>query len=226
MIITIDGPAGGGKSTLSVLLAKELSFFCLNTGYLYRGLAYVLTTFYGYSNEKLQNPDVVDIQACMQSGNFRYDYIDGLSHVFFTDDITQFLKKIEIGQAAVILAQSDHVRQAIQNYERALVKDKDAIVEGRSCGSVVFPQAQVKFFVTADVQVRALRMVQDQKKRGNQITLEKALELVVLRDQIDEHRKWDPLVVPQGAIILDTTDLTPKQMLDKAVEVVRHAMKK
>lgn len=227
MIITIDGPAGSGKSTLSVSLAKELGFFCLNGGYLYRGLAYVLKTFYGYTNEMLQDPRLDDVHAIIESGQFRYDYQEGLVYVFFgDDDITQFLKKVENGKAAAIVAQNGLVRKILQQYERKIVQNKDAVVEGRAYGSTTFFDADIKLYVTASLDVRAQRAVADQARRGVVLTPKEALEHIVARDEVDMNRKHDPLIIPQGAVILDTSTLNQQQVLQEAMNLVHKVISK
>lgn len=227
MIITIDGPSGSGKSTLSVKLAKYLGFFCLNGGYLYRAMAYILKTFYGYTDQMLHHPKIEDVQAIIDSGQFRYDYVEGIAHVFFgDDDISQFLKKVENGKAAAIIAQNGHVRKIMQQYERKIVQDRDAIVEGRACGSTTFFDADLKLYVTASLDIRAKRAVVDQAARGNVLTEAQALEHIVARDNADMNRKHDPLIIPQGAVILDTSTITQEQVLEEAVNLVRNVMKK
>jgi len=227
MIITIDGPSGSGKSTLSVKLAKYLGFFCLNGGYLYRAIAYILKTYYGYTDEMLSNPQIADVQAIFDSGQFRYDYIEGVALIFWGhDDITKFLKKVENGKAAAIIAQNGDVRKVVQQYERNIVQGKDAVVEGRACGSTTFFDADLKLYVTASLEVRAKRAVIDQAARGNVLTEAQALEHIVARDNADMNRKHDPLVIPQGAVILDTSIITQDQVLQEAVNLVRKAMKK
>lgn len=227
MIITIDGPSGSGKSTLSVNLAKHLGFFCLNGGYLYRGLAYILKTFYGYSDELLQHLKMDDVRAIIESGQFRYDYIAGIAHVFFgDDDITQFLKKVENGKAAAIIAQNGHVRKMMQQYERKIVRDKDAVVEGRAYGSTTFSDADLKLYITASLDIRAKRAVTDQAVRGNILTEAQALEHIIARDNADMNRKHDPLIIPQGAVVLDTSISSSQQVLEEAINLVRKAMKR
>ncbi len=226
MIITIDGPSGSGKSTLSVALAHHLNFFCLNSGYLYRGLAYVLKNYYAYDEAMLKNPKQADVDACLMSGAFEYRYEFGLAKVYWTHDITQFLKDPQMARGAVLLAQSDVAREAIKNFQKHLVDDKDVIVEGRSCGSTMFPDAQVKFYLDAKPEIRAQRFVQDQKKRGNDYALQYALELIKSRDLMDEQRLIDPLVVPDGAVMLDSSVEDQDQVLQKALNAVKQVMKK
>ena len=226
MIVTIDGPSGSGKSTLALGLANHLNFFCLNSGYLYRGLGYVLKTFYAYDDALLQNPREADIQACLTSGVFRYEYECGLAKIYWIDDITQFLKDPEMAKAAVVLAQNDYVRTAMKQFERSLVAGKDVVVEGRSCGSTIFPEAQVKFYLDAAPEVRAKRFQIDQKKRGNDFSLADALAHIQTRDNIDRERFIDPLVRPEGSFLLDSSIDHKGQVLQTALEHIKHALKK
>ncbi|MCX5924147.1 MAG: (d)CMP kinase [Candidatus Dependentiae bacterium] len=227
MIVTIDGPSGSGKSTLALALARHLNFFCLNSGYLYRGLAYVLKTFYGYDENKMRSPNLADIQACLQSGNFLYEYEFGLTKIYWSgDDITMYLKDARLAQLAAILAQHEIVRSEIRKFERALAVNKDVIVEGRSCGSVVFPDAQVKFYLDASSDVRAQRLQVDQRRRGTILSHHQAVELIEKRDAMDRERAVEPLIKPDGAIVLDSSLDSREQMIQKALEYIKEALKK
>ena len=223
MIITIDGPAGSGKSTLAMMLAKHLDMFYLNSGFLYRGIAYVLITFYGYDEDRLHNPDIELVKRCIDQGDFRYTYENGLAKVYFQNkEITSFLKDMSISHATAVLAQNIDVRKIIRGYKRLLAqKYKNIVSEGRVLGSVVFPYADKKFYVTASEAVRAQRVQKLQAKRGKHISLEEVLEQVVARDQLDMNRVHDPLVKPDNAIELDTSNLSKDQMLEKALVYIK-----
>ncbi|HSW75735.1 MAG TPA: (d)CMP kinase [Candidatus Saccharimonadales bacterium] len=226
MIITIDGPSGSGKSTLAIALAHHLNFFCLNSGYLYRGLAYVLKTFYAYDEQKMRNPDIKDIQACLLSGNFEYKYESGLAKIYWIDDITIFLKDPELAHLVAILAQNPLVRAEIRKFERILAQEKDMIAEGRSCGSVVFPEAEIKFYVDASPDIRARRLQADQKKCGIELPFDQAIHFVQQRDKMDKERVIEPLIKPQGAIVLDSSTTSKQDLLQKALEIIKKELKK
>ncbi|MBP6892753.1 (d)CMP kinase [Candidatus Babeliales bacterium] len=224
MIITIDGPSGAGKSTLALKIAKSLHFSYLNTGYFYRGLAYVLKTFYGYDTHRMQHPNVADIQAIFASGNLQYVYDHGIAKMLWVDDITIFLKDPEISHLAAFLGQNDIVRTQVHQAERAFVTDHDSVVEGRACGSVIFPQAEVKFFLTASLEVRAKRLQHDQQKRGNELSAQEALQHIALRDKMDVERPVEPLIKPEGAIELDSTSTNADELLEICLKFIKIAM--
>lgn len=224
MIITIDGPSGAGKSTLALKIAKYLHFSYLNTGYFYRSLAYVLKNFYGYDQRRMQSPDIVDLQAIFSSDNLKYEYQNGLAKMFWIDEITLFLKDPEISHLAAFLGQNDTVRAFVHQAERAFVQGHDSVVEGRACGSVIFPQAEVKFFLTASVQVRAERLQKDQAKRGNILSLAEALDHINMRDKMDLSRPMEPLIKPVGAIELDSTQTNADELLKICLKVIKNAI--
>lgn len=219
MIITIDGPAGSGKSTLAAMLANHFNLFYLNSGYLYRAVAYVLLKYYGYTEEALSVATIDDMKACMQEGNFVYLYEQGLPKVLFKDeDITQFLKDIDISRAAAALGQNKDARDMIRVMERYIgATNKDLVIDGRVAGSVIFPDADYKFYLIASQEVRAQRTHKLQQKRGKSISLQDVLQQLADRDQKDMNRSYDKLVKPEGAIEIDTSGLSKDQMFQEAL---------
>lgn len=225
MIITIDGPSGSGKTTLALMIAKHLNFMCFSSGYVYRGLAYVLKNFYNYNTERMKKPDQKDINAIFQSGTLRYDYQHGLIKIFWVDDITFNLKQVEYSTYASLLAQHEVVRNAVKEYEKKFLAGKDVVIEGRACGSA-WHSAEVKFYLDASIDVRAARFQQDQMKRGNIVMLYEAKRLVEARDQIDKNRTLDPLIVPDGAIVLDSSTQEVEKMLEEALHHIKMVLDK
>ncbi len=226
MIITIDGPSGSGKTTLAIKIAQQLNFFCLNSGYLYRGLAYVLKKTYGYDVETIKNPSIDDMSAVFDSDLLRYVYEYGFVKIYWGVEITMFLKDPEISRLAAIVGQNSQVRFVLRQYEKKLVQGKDCVIEGRACGSVIYPEADVKFYVTATQEIRALRLQQDQLVRGKIISLGDALSQIKIRDDMDSRRLIEPLVCPEGAIILDSTVTTTDELLHSALLVIKQKLKK
>ncbi len=225
MFITIDGPNGSGKTTLAVLIAKHLNFFCFSSGYIYRALAYILKNFYGYDAAKFQAIDLNDIQAILANNNFKYEYQYGIAKVYWKNDITSFLKDLEISQLAATIAKNEQVRLLVRQYEKNIVLGKDVVIEGRACGSIVYPNADLKFYIQAPVAVRAQRLVHDQEKRGHNITFQQALQKVIIRDEMDRTREIEPLQIPKDAIILDSEKYKPEELLQKVLHEVQKYLK-
>lgn len=215
MIITIDGPAASGKSTVARRLAHELSYYYLYSGLLYRAMAYVLVYRYGYTHEQLRNPLSDDIQEIIEGGLLQYGYTKqmGVQILFDNVAITHQLKSHEIDDVASISSTAPVVREAVLQLQRALARDYDVIADGRDCGTVVFPQANYKFFLTASPQTRAQRWLVDQQKLGKHLTLEQALGAIIERDARDTKRACCPLVIPEGAYVIDNSALTIEETL-------------
>ena len=223
MIITLDGPSGSGKSTIAQLLAQKLGYFYLNSGYLYRALGYILVKYYGYDEAKLRNPDFKDVQSCLLSGKFIYDYVAGRAIVRFEDEITHHLKRVEVSEYASLISRHPEVRAILVEYQRNLALEKRSmVVEGRDCGSKVFGDARVKFFVTASSEVRARRLQKDQEKLGKILSYEEAYEFVSRRDNRDKTREHAPLVQPEGSVLIDTSDLGPEEVLEHMLAVLKN----
>lgn len=207
MIITIDGPVASGKSSLAKAVAQRHGFYYLNSGLLYRAAAYCLYT-YSYSLDQ--------INELLTTQQIRYDFDGNDPHIYFTNkEITLLLKTAHIDQVASKVSVDIHLRRAITELQKLLVEKRNAVVEGRDCGTVVFPDADIKFFITASLSVRAQRWLQDQHERGNNsLTLEQAVASIAERDKRDVTREISPLRIPDGAIEIDTTNYSFAESAD------------
>lgn len=147
MIITIDGPTASGKSTVAKLLARRLGWYYLNTGLLYRALAYLLVKEFHYTSEQLSNPTLHDIEYCLSIVRYTYDN-EHSACIWAHDDIniTYCLKTSDIDRKASIVSANHLVRLSLLSYQRALADHHHIVVDGRDTGSVVFPHAEYKFF--------------------------------------------------------------------------------
>jgi len=225
MIITIDGPASSGKSSAAVALSKELHMSYLNSGMLYRYLAYLLSREYNYSLQDLKEPKDKDINELLSPKNFDYDFETKQypKLLYKGEDVTPQLKTKEIDEGASILSLNPNVRTILLEWQRNFAKDNNIVVDGRDTGSVVFPNADIKFFLTANVEERAKRWKKAQEDlHGYEVTLEKAIKILEERDSRDISRDIAPLIVPQNAIIIDNSDMN----LSKTIEVMMSAVQK
>ncbi len=216
MIITIDGPSASGKSSLARALAKELSFYYLNTGLLYRACAYILTTTYGYDQESLKVVGYETVKTYFHDKPFsyRYDQAHKESIVYQDQDITSLLKTSEFDALSSIASTNISVRQIVFDIQQHIGLGHDLVVDGRDCGTVLFPYAEHKFYLTASLEVRGLRWQHDQAKLKHSYTLEESINHVRTRDNQDSSRKHAPLRMAQDAIGIDNSGLTLQETLE------------
>jgi cytidylate kinase len=222
MIITIDGPAAGGKSTDAKLLAQKLHFYYLSSGMLYRALAYLLVSRAHYALHTISTPQETDVASYTDPERLRYSYDPEHGAVVHFDDqdITRHLKEPEMDKLTSLMAVDKTVRRAINVLQKKIAYEHDVVVEGRDMGSAVFPEADVKFFITASPEVRAHRWQRMQMQRGNPVAIDYAMEAVSMRDLRDEKRSIAPLVIPEDAYIIDTSDLSPEQAVNEMLTIM------
>lgn len=223
MIITIDGPSISGKTSIARILAQHLHFDYLASGLLFRGLAYALMHYYNYHESQLQNPNHADIEQALLPAYFEYRYSDQLGEQLFWlgRDITSLLADEKIGKYASIIGTHSEVRNALARLQHAYAADKDLVTDGRDAGSVIFPNAQIKFFLTASVQTRAHRWQKNQKEVGRDISLEQAEKEINERDERDTNRAIAPLRIADHAIIIDSSSLNQEQVLERMLHEIQ-----
>ena len=191
---------------------------------LYRALGYLLVRDHAYTIETITHPSQADITTCFDHHRFCYSY-DAIHNerIFFDQlDITAHLKDRFMDKIASIVSVDPHVREAVTAAQRSIASKHNIVTDGRDVGSVVFAGADVKFFVTASVEIRSQRWQKDQEKRGNHVSLDEAIELIVDRDNRDTNRTIAPLIVPTRAIVIDTSDLTIDQTIEKMLEIIKN----
>ncbi|WP_437202319.1 (d)CMP kinase [Planctomicrobium sp. SH664] len=207
MIVTIDGPAGTGKSTVARLLAQQLGFEYLDTGSMYRMVAYKAVQAGG----DLTNADWIS-QIAEAS---RMDFCEGRT-LLDGADVSTSLRTTEVSRAASIVAQNPAVRETLVQRQREIADHRQIVCEGRDQGTVVFPHAEFKFFLTAQPEVRARRRLAELQQAGTGIDLESLLREQQERDRRDEERLIAPLKPAVDAEIVDTTEL----QLDEVVHLL------
>lgn len=212
MIITIDGPVASGKSTIARMLAQDLNFYYVASGMWYRALAYLLLHEAGCNLESLYDPDLDKVDHYLQG--IDYTYNDQIKERIWYQqkDITDYLKTKEIDQASSILSLNIHVRESLLKKLRTFAQNHNIVIDGRDCGSVIFPHAEVKIYLTADLHVRAKRWMFDQQNKGIRLNFQDALREVEMRDKRDSERKIAPLCIPPGAHIVDSSRLDNTQV--------------
>ncbi len=214
MIITIDGPIASGKSVVARALADRLGFHYLPTGWFYRSVSYLLVTRCGYTLERLSRPDESDVAFCLDPKHLHYQYssVTGGKVLFMGEDITPFLKDYTVDQSVCLISPVIMVRDLVSATQHRFAREfKNCVIEGRDSGSVVFADADCKFYITASLTVRAQRWQKDQLRRGHDFTLEQAQEQITMRDTRDKERDYCPLVIPEGAYVIEGSNLTVDQ---------------
>ena len=207
MIITIDGPAASGKSTIAKKLARDLNLFFLSSGMIFRAIAYILTLHFGYTKETLDDVTKEDIDKIFDSNQFDYSYSEGEFIISFDGKkITPYLKTKEMDECSSLLGKNVITRNALKKFQHSLAEKYDIIAEGRDMGTVVFPDAEHKFFLTASLDERAGRWIDVQRSKGKVYTFDQAKEIVSSRDERDKERDVAPLRVPENAVVVDNTD--------------------
>jgi CMP/dCMP kinase len=227
MIITIDGPVASGKSTAARLLARQLNFYYLNSGLLYRAIGYLLLNKAHYSLEQLASADRKDVDTYLDEKRLRYAFGEqGVPHLSFDEqDITPLLKSEMMDKAASVVSTNPYVRERLLHWQRNLAANHNVVSEGRDSGTVVFPSAILKFFLTAPVIVRAGRWQADQERRGLVVTIQDAQAQIEERDTRDSSRSVAPLIVPEGAIIIDNGSLSLEETVTLMQSYVEQAMR-
>jgi len=201
--IAIDGPAGAGKSTIARRLAKELGYYYVDTGAIYRTVAYFLDLL-GIAPKDV---DGVERYIDELTINIEYDE-EGKQHMLMNGmDVSDDIRTQDISQKASLVSAHKVVRDMLLDMQRQVAREHNVIMDGRDIGTVVLPRADVKIFLTASAEVRAKRRYDELTAKGQKTTFEQVLKDVQQRDYQDSHREIAPLKQARDAVLLDTSEL-------------------
>jgi len=221
LIIAIDGPAAVGKSTMGKLIARELGFLYIDTGAIYRAITWkVLKNNININDEEMISHLVSDIRLNIerinnQSLNDYYRiFVDG-------EDVTGEIRNPRIDQNVSQIARLPKVRKQLICLQRKLAEKGNIVMEGRDIGSVILPQADIKFYFTASEEERIKRRYKELIKKGYSIDYELVKKQIIQRDKIDSKRKYAPLIKAKDAILIDSTKKNIEEVKDKILKIIR-----
>lgn len=213
-IITIDGPAGSGKSTIAKILARELGLRYIDTGAMYRAITLIaIQNNIDYNDEKsiLEVARKTDIELddnSLDEKKYTKIKLDGA-------DVTDEIRSSEVGAAVSIVSKLSGIRKYLVKLQRKFIERGNAILEGRDTGSVVCPDALLKIYLTASLIERIKRRDLQIRKKGEILNKDIIKKEITERDRIDSTRKDSPLIVPENGVIIDTTNLSIQEVVDK-----------
>jgi cytidylate kinase len=220
-VVAIDGPSGAGKSTMTSALANELGLLYIDTGAMYRALAYY------FDKTNLAIEESPELLANLKNLNFIYGKDEHCLIELNGENLTEKIRENQISILASKVSRLPSVREYLLDYQRSLVAKNICVVEGRDIGTVVFPNAFCKIFLTASPEVRAKRRLEQLQKGGqDNVDLDGILEEVIQRDKRDQEREISPLKKATDAIEVNTDQMTSDQAIKKLAELVSEAAKK
>lgn len=204
MIIAIDGPSGAGKSTIAKMLSVKLNFEFIDTGAMYRAIAYKLVK----DNEEISDENIIKV---LENTEVDYNnnnvYLDG-------ENVEPYIRNELISKKASEISKLQVVRDRLVNIQRKIASKKNIVMDGRDIATVVFPNADYKFFITASAEVRAKRRFDELKQKGQNVTLKEIINDVNSRDHNDTTRKNSPLKIAEDAIVIDTSEMSIEDVIN------------
>ncbi len=219
IIIAIDGFSACGKSTLAKDLAKELGYAYIDTGAMYRAVTYYLI------HEDIDPEDIDTIKRILPQLDITFKNVEGKNQTFLNgENIENEIRKMYVSEKVSIVAAISEVRKLLVAQQQKLGKSKGVVLDGRDIGTVVFPQAELKLFIMADFEVRAQRRMNELRQKNINYTSSGIQKNLQERDHIDSTREDSPLHQADDAILLDNTNLTREEQLEKAMQLAREAI--
>lgn len=211
MIITIDGPAGSGKSTIANIIAEKLGFVHFNSGSLYRGLgAYILLN-------KLELNDIENTPLTLET-----KFIKNIQNVIVNNqNMTDFLRDNKVSILTPQISVIPKIRNLVDFCQKSFCNQNNVVIDGRDLGSYVFPDAQIKFYLDCSIEERARRRFKEEQQKNPSITLETIKQQIIDRDNADRNKTIAPLCIPESAIIIDSSNLTIDEVVEKMLKFIK-----
>ena len=220
IIIAIDGWSSCGKSTLAKALAKKLSYAYIDTGAMYRACTYY------FIQHQIDLKDEDAVQAALKNIQITFKSIEGLNTTFLNDvNVEQEIRSMDVSNLVSPVAELSVVRKFLVEQQQAMGQQKSVVLDGRDIGTVVFPNAELKIFLTAEPEVRAERRFEELKQKGIQITLAEVIANLQERDHIDSTRADSPLKQAEDAHLIDNTYMDLDTSIKKVLELMDRTQK-
>lgn len=213
-LISIDGPGGSGKGTVAKILATKLGWNILDSGALYRLIALI--------SENIKKTDPDSIGKELKDKSIFFELVKDQYHLFFDGkDVTNFIRREEIGTKASDLAHNQNIRNLIKDTQRSFYDPNIGLIaDGRDMGSVVFPEAGIKIYLDASIEERAKRRQIQLKEKGMEVNMRNLISSLEDRDLKDKNRDVSPLLIPQGAKVIDSTNLSIDEVVNKIMDLI------
>lgn len=214
--IAIDGPAGAGKSTIARRVARELSFIYVDTGAMYRAMALYLL------RRKVNRDDTEQIGNICQDAEISIEYKNGEQIVLLNgENVNSYLRTEEVGNMASVSSAVPRVREKLLSLQRKLARDMSVVMDGRDIGTTILPDADVKIYLTASSLTRAKRRYLELQEKGTVCNLDDIQKDIEERDQRDMSREISPLRQAEDAVLVDSSNLTIQQVVDRILQIFR-----
>lgn len=214
--IAIDGPAGAGKSTIAKLAAKKLEYIYVDTGAMYRAMG-----LYCIRNEVLAEDETKVVEACADA-DVNIEYVDNEQHVLLNgENVNDYIRTEKVSQMTSVISTYAKVREQLLQLQRNIAGNNNVIMDGRDIGSNVLPDARIKIYLTASVETRAKRRYLEQKEKGFDVDIKEIEKDIEERDYRDMHRECAPLVVAEGAVVIDSSDMTIDEVVNRIIELAQ-----
>lgn len=216
--IAIDGPAGAGKSTVAKLLAKQLNIIYLDTGAMYRAVALKAI------EQGVDMSDTDALSVLLERTDIDISYVDEQQHVLLDGrDVTHIIRTPEVSDGASKVAAIPAVRLKLVELQRRIARMHDVVMDGRDIGTFVLPNANVKFYLTASIEERARRRLEEMRAKGYEHSLDDVKDDIRARDKNDSEREFAPLRKADDAILIDSTDKTVDEVVEEMLSFIRTA---
>lgn len=219
IVIAVDGFSSCGKSTLAKDIAKELGLIYIDTGAMYRGATLLAIEHNLISNNTVEEEKLIEI---LKSTTMVFKKVEGQVQLYLNDrNVENEIRSMEVSNNVSLVSTIAEVRSILVDRQRTLGKSMNVILDGRDIGTVVFPNADIKLFLTASPEIRAQRRYDEMKKKGDNVTLSEVAKNIQNRDFIDQNREVSPLKKADDAYVIDNSNMSKQEQLQHAISIIK-----